>query len=100
MRRTINEIMATLPQQRQDRINTEADRLIEEYTSLMAFREAAGLTQVELAGRLNSTQVNISRLEKRKDMHLSTLRKYVEALGGKLELYVTMPNDDHARLDL
>ena len=91
MGRTIDEVMATLPKERQDRVNAEADSLIKEYRSLAEFRKAVGITQVKLAGKLNITQENVSRLERRKDMHLSTLRKYVEALGGELEVSIKWP---------
>lgn len=53
---------------------------------LARFREAMGVTQVELAKAIESTQAQVSRIESREDHKLSTLRKYVEALGGKLEL--------------
>jgi len=53
---------------------------------LRAIREALGITQTELAERLAKTQAEISRTESRSDHLLSTLRRYVEALGGELEL--------------
>jgi transcriptional regulator with XRE-family HTH domain len=54
-------------------------------------REAGGWTQVKLAGRMGTTQANISRLEHRRDMRLSTLREYVAALGGQLEITAHLP---------
>ena len=53
---------------------------------LRAIREALGITQTELAERLEKTQAEVSRTEKRSDHLLSTLRRYVEALGGELEV--------------
>lgn len=53
---------------------------------LRAIREAAGKTQVEVAEELESTQAEISRFERRDDVRLSSLRRYVEALGGELEV--------------
>lgn len=53
---------------------------------LARFREALGVTQVELARAIESTQGQVSRIESREDMKLSTLRRYIEALGGKLEV--------------
>jgi predicted transcriptional regulator len=53
---------------------------------LTRFREALGVTQVELAKAIESTQGEVSRIESREDMKLSTLRRYIEALGGKLEV--------------
>lgn len=53
---------------------------------LARFREALGVTQVELAKAIESTQGQVSRIESREDHKMSTLRRYVEALGGKLEV--------------
>jgi DNA-binding XRE family transcriptional regulator len=53
---------------------------------LRAAREASGMTQVELAEELGIPQSNISRLESSTDMKLSSIRRYVEALGGELEV--------------
>jgi DNA-binding transcriptional regulator YiaG len=53
---------------------------------LRALREAVGLTQEELAQRVAITQSQLSKLERREDHRLSTLRRYVTALGGELEI--------------
>ena len=53
---------------------------------LRALREAVGLTQGELAQRIEITQSQLSKLERREDHRISTLRRYVEALGGSLEI--------------
>jgi predicted transcriptional regulator len=53
---------------------------------LRALREAVGLTQEELARRVDVTQSQLSKLERREDHRLSTLRRYVRALGGELEI--------------
>lgn len=54
--------------------------------SLCRFREASRLTQAEVAVRLKIAQNNISRLEARDDMLLSTLRNYLESMGAQLEI--------------
>lgn len=59
------------------------------HLTLRAIREAAGKTQVELAERAGMDQADVSRLERRddfEDCQVATLRRYVEALGGELEL--------------
>lgn len=61
-------------------------RVQEELATLRALREAAGVTQVELAERMEIHQTELSRFERRDDHKLSTLAAYVEALGGKLEV--------------
>lgn len=53
---------------------------------LRALREAIGLTQGELAQRVEITQSQLSKMERREDHRISTLRRYVEALGGRLEI--------------
>jgi hypothetical protein len=62
--------------------------LLARYLTLKQLRKARDLTQVELARVLGKEQVAISQLESRADMLLSTLRGYVEAMGGTLDLVV------------
>jgi transcriptional regulator with XRE-family HTH domain len=62
-------------------------------------RKARRVTQAELASRLNIQQGNVSRLERRDDMHLSTLREVVEALGGELEITARFPDGQAVRID-
>jgi transcriptional regulator with XRE-family HTH domain len=59
---------------------------MEDALALGRLREACGTTQVELAGALGVTQANVSRIEHQDDLYLSTLREYVEALGGRLQV--------------
>ncbi|AXS41626.1 XRE family transcriptional regulator [Breoghania sp. L-A4] len=75
-----------------------SDELIAEYKTLQELRKARALTQVRLAEILGVTQDNVSRIEKRSDVLLSTLRSYIEAMGGELDLVVTFP--DHAPVHL
>ena len=58
---------------------------------LPEMRKAIGLTQQDLAARLVTGQGSVSKLEHAADMYLSTLRKYVEALGGELHLVASFP---------
>lgn len=53
---------------------------------MRALREAVGLTQDELAQRIAVTQSQLSKLERREDHRISTVRRYVAALGGELEI--------------
>jgi transcriptional regulator with XRE-family HTH domain len=59
---------------------------------LNRLRESRGWTQAELAGRLGTSQANVSRLERRRDIRLSSLREYVASLGGRLEITVHLPS--------
>jgi transcriptional regulator with XRE-family HTH domain len=66
-------------------IDQEVERDLLEM-DLRALREAAGLTQGELAQRVEITQSQLSKMEHREDHRISTLRRYVQALGGSLEI--------------
>jgi hypothetical protein len=57
-------------------------------------RQARLQTQVALAERLDIPQTAVSRMERRTDLLLSTMRKYVEALGGRLELRAVFPDGE------
>jgi DNA-binding XRE family transcriptional regulator len=64
----------------------ERKRAIEDALALAQLRQSRHLTQVQLAETLGISQGNVSRLEGRRDLYLSTLRSYIEALGGHLEI--------------
>ncbi|HUH87992.1 MAG TPA: helix-turn-helix transcriptional regulator [Pusillimonas sp.] len=68
-------------------------------TTLKGLRKRAGQTQEELAAALGVGQDTISRLEKRSDMLLSTLRHYVESIGGELTLVATFPGEPSLIID-
>lgn len=88
MARKLDDVMAALPQERQQRVQARAMEL----ATLKDLRQASQQTQEQLATVLGVGQDTISRLEKRSDMLLSTLRHYVESMGGKLELVAQFPN--------
>ncbi|MGH9804200.1 MAG: helix-turn-helix domain-containing protein [Candidatus Acidiferrales bacterium] len=70
----------------------------EEEMVLEKVREARALTQEEVAARLHTSQANISKLEKRTDMLLTTLAKYLRAMGVELELRAVVPGVGSVRL--
>ncbi|WP_116137977.1 helix-turn-helix domain-containing protein [Trinickia diaoshuihuensis] len=88
MAKRLDDVMAALPAARRAKI----DRRAQELASLKELRQAVEKTQVELAETLGVGQDTISRLEQRSDMLLSTLRRYIEGMGGKLELVAQFPN--------
>ena len=61
---------------------------------LAEIRKAVGLTQEEVAASLGIKQPTLSRLESQDDMHISTLRRLIEALGGQLEIIAHLPGGD------
>jgi hypothetical protein len=83
---SLQDMMNRLPNERRQKIETRADALIVEEMSLRDLRRAMDQTQVAVAEKLGLNQENISRLEQRADVLLSTLDSYVRALGGKLRL--------------
>ena len=84
----LDEVMAALPKERQQRVEARAMEL----ATLKDLRLAALQTQEQMAAALGVGQDTISRLEKRSDMLLSTLRHYVESMGGQLNLVAQFPN--------
>ena len=89
---TLTERMAQLPPPRRKRVEERAQALIAEEMSLRDLRRALKQTQVRVAEKLRINQENVSRLEQRSDLLLSTLRGYVAAMGGKLSLVVEFPD--------
>jgi transcriptional regulator with XRE-family HTH domain len=65
--------------------------LKQDIEGLRELRQIAGKAQADIATALNIKQPSVSKIESQSDMHLSTLRNYVEAIGGKLELAVRLP---------
>ena len=88
MARKLEKLLADLPEQRRVAVEVRAGNL----ATLKDLRLAVEQTQQDLAATLGVGQDTISRLEKRSDMLLSTLRRYVEAMGGTLELVAQFPN--------
>ena len=86
MARTLDEVIAGLPADQQRDMATAAARLIEDEMTLRDLRKAHELTQTRMAEALHISQDGVSRIEKRSDFLLSTLRSYVEAMGGQLRL--------------
>lgn len=74
------------------KVEARAAELIAEEMTLRELRKARKLTQVRMARALGITQDSVSRLEKRTDLLLSTLRKTVEAMGGNLSLVAEFPD--------
>ncbi len=91
MGNTLEKKLAKLPSARLTRIAARTATLIAEEKSLRDLRRARTLTQKHLAKKLGIGQESVSRLESRSDMMLSTLRNYVEAMGGKLNLVAEFP---------
>lgn len=92
MATALNAMMDRLPAERRERVKARADELIAEELTLRDLRKAHDLTQERMAELLDIGQDSVSRLEQRSDLLLSTLRSYVNAMGGSLELVARFPD--------
>ncbi len=92
--KNLDRIRKGLPAARRRRIVARAATLMAEEKSLQEVRQAHQLTQKRMAQVLGVGQDSVSRLEQRSDLLISTLRGYVEALGGRLSLVAEFPNQD------
>lgn len=89
---SLEEVLARESEEFQKEVKELAAHLIAEELTLRELRRLRKLTQSRLSRKLKIGQEGISRMEKRTDLYLSTLRGYVEALGGKLSLIVEFPD--------
>jgi hypothetical protein len=94
----LREVIAGLPAGERKAIMRRSRELIAEELSLQGLRKALAVTQVEVAKTLGKRQDEVSRIEQRGDLLLSTLRDYVQSLGGELELLCTFGNRGSVRI--
>ena len=89
-----------------NKMSEKAQKEVEKKTNILLkdallheIREQLDITQEDMALRLKTKQANVSRTERRKDMKLSTLKRYVEAMGGELDIVAKFPmNEVHLSL--
>jgi DNA-binding XRE family transcriptional regulator len=91
MGRTREEIMANLPTQRRSKIEARVAELHGELEGLKTLRLLSERSQEQIAQSLGVKQPSVAKIERQTDLYLSTLRRFVEAAGGKLELRVELP---------
>ena len=89
---TLTDRMNELPPAQRKQVEERAQELIAEELTLRNLRKARKQTQERVAEKLGINQENVSRLERRSDLLISTLSDYVEAMGGKLSLIVEFPD--------
>ena len=88
----MNDIIRALNSAQRKKVEARGAELIAEEMTLRELRRARKLTQVTVAKALGITQDGVSRLEKRSDILLSTLRKTVQVMGGNLSLVAEFPD--------
>jgi predicted XRE-type DNA-binding protein len=98
MGRTLDQVIAELPPERRTRVEVRYQELKQEVEGLRELREIADKAQRDVAAALHIKQPSVSKIEKQTDMYLSTLRNYIEAIGGELELMVKLPKRPAIRL--
>ena len=86
------DYIAKLPKKRRDAIRSRADKLVANEMTLRQLRKARKRSQVKLAKQLGIKQAAVSKMERRTDMYVSTLRNLVEAMGGTLEIVARFPD--------
>src|SRR5436309_6722645 len=91
MTRNFNELFVKMKPATQERVKARSSELLRAM-ALADLRRAQARTQQQLAETLSVNQAWISRVERQTDMYLSTLRGYIEALGGELELTARFDN--------
>ena len=89
--RTLDEIIADMPPESRTRIAERTAQLNAEVEGLKALRKLAQRSQEQIAQSLGVTQPAIVKMERQTDLYLSTLRRFVEAAGGTLELRIDLP---------
>lgn len=98
MAKSFNQVLKKLPEARRAKIERRGVELIQEEMTLMQLRKDLNLTQDQMADLLEKRQGEVSKFEKREDMLISTLREYIEAMGGELELIARLPGRGPVKL--
>ena len=93
MAKKFSELRTRMPVEAQARSAARAEAFLVEM-QLQEIRKTRQVTQVEVAKSMNVEQASISKLERREDMYVSTLREYVKALGGELKMVASFPDAD------
>jgi len=91
MARSISKLSKDLSPKRRERVEQRKEQLQQEMTLAEVCKDSS-LNQATLAKNLNVKQVEISKIENRVDMLMSTLRNFVQAIGGDLEVGSVFPD--------
>lgn len=93
MAKKFNDLVGKMPAERRKKIKVQVKEELAQM-QLQELREAQELTQQEVADTLNMNQAALSKMEHQADMCVSTLRRIIAAMGGKLEIIAHFPQGD------
>jgi len=94
MPRNVNDVIRKLSPARRKKVERRSAQLMAEEMTLRQLRHACRLTQQKVAKSLRIGQEGVSKIERRSDLLISTLREYVHAMGGQLSLVVEFPDGE------
>ncbi|MGH6870828.1 MAG: XRE family transcriptional regulator [Rhizomicrobium sp.] len=94
----LRKILDELPPKRRAELDRRFEELVNEVESLKELRRLSAKSQARIARSLKISQPAVSKIEKQTDMYLSTLRSYIEAIGGRLDVIVRLPNRKPVRV--
>ena len=98
MAKSFNELRAKMSPEQQEQAKAKTEAIIR-MLPLYELRLARKLSQAQLAETMHVNQAAVSKMERRADIYISTLRRYVEAVGGKLVISADFP-DGRVNIDL
>ncbi len=93
MAKSFDTLKAKLSPERKSKIEKRVQQALAEMP-LAELRQARKVTQQQLAEALKIKQASISKMESQTDMYISTMRKYIQAMGGELEIIAKFPEGD------
>lgn len=91
MAKKFQTLLAKMPAESQARVKARSNELLEEI-ALQELRKALNLTQEQVAEAMKLNQGAVSKMEHQNDIYVSTLRKFVTAMGGQLKLVASFPD--------
>jgi predicted transcriptional regulator len=93
MAKSFRELRKKMSPERQARAKARTEEMLAEL-ALQELRQALNLTQEEVAAAMQMNQGAVSKMEHQSDIYVSTLRKFVSAMGGQLKLVASFPDRD------
>lgn len=93
MAKPFKNLLDKMSQERRERIDNRAQKNLIEM-ALEELRQTRQMTQQQLADALNLNQAALSKMENQADMHISTLRRILSAMGGKLKIIAQFPDEE------